>query len=281
MAYQNNNDNTIQTRGASATSDKSAQTPILLLTNFQNDMLKLSFCNELPAGQQTETRRFDRQNAVVTCVVREKCFTLVEAYKKLMMAKVENAEEREPVSVSVPIAGVNQLGLKLDKNEQGEWYTALFLSKGIDSETLKCDNNIEFVFPKGEYITNYDPKEGKFADRKIVENGIGVFVKDMEQFVAATSKAYVHIDRCVNKAYKDIIYENIVSIGNKMGAPMQSNKAGNSFNGGASSNPFDRGGSNTSPMSSSTMTLDELEKSLSGGGFMNVPNSGDEELPFN
>ena len=150
MAYQNNNnDNTVQTRSVSSTSDKSAENPILLLTSFQNDMLKLSFCNELPANQQTETKRFDRQNPTVTCIVREKCFTLADAYKEEMEKMIKGEKEKEPVSVSIPVAGVNQIGLKLAKNEQGEWYTALFLAKGIDPETLICTNVTEFVFPKG------------------------------------------------------------------------------------------------------------------------------------
>lgn len=286
MAYQNqNNDNQVTTRGASSTSDKSAQTPILLLTSFQNDMLKLTFCNELPANQQTENKRFDRQNPTVTYIVRDKCFTLAEAFDETIRPQLPKIKTGEalPDAVSVPVGGVNQVGIKLGKNEQGEFYTALFLSKGIDPDTLKCDNTIEFVFPKGEFIAGYKPEEGTFGTREIRETGVEVFVDDLKKFVAASSKAYVHAARCVDKAYKDMMYDNIVSIGTKVGAPMKQNSGtGNSFTGNRASNPFDRAG-NQSPMASTTMTLDELEQSISGGvseGFMNIPD-GDEELPFN
>lgn len=282
MAYQNNNDNedrSVQTRTNAVRSDKVA-TPILLLPSYQNDMMKLSFCNELPASQQTETKRFDRQNPIVTCVTREKCNVLYDGYKDLIEPMIKGEKEKEFKSVSVTVADVNQVALVLEKDDNGDWKAKLKLMRGINPDTLVCDNIVDFTFPMGEYIVDYDPKTGNFGDRKITYNGIEVFVSDMHEFSHAASKAYVHAARCVDKSYKDMVYDAIVQIGHKLGVELKSygNGTGNSRYGSTGS-IFDRGANNSSINSQPTMTLDELEQSL-GDNFMNVPDDADEELPF-
>lgn len=288
MAYQNDDkkDNSIQTRSTGFNCEKDVETPILLLTSFQNDMLKLSFCGELPASQQTDNKRFDRQNPTITCITREKCNLLAEAYKSEMEDIVRGIKEfpEEGVSVSISVAGVNLIQLAADKNKNGVIQTHLRLIRNINPDNLTCDNITDFIFPKGEYIVDYKPTDGSFTDRKLIENGIFVFVNDLKEFSYAASKAYVHAARCVDKSYKDMVYDAIVQIAGKVGAELKQygGGTGNSRYGSTSS-MFDRNSHGTASSISNqpTMTLDELEKQLAGDGFMNVPDGPDEELPFN
>lgn len=283
MAFQNtNNDNAVQTRSTSSTSDANAQTPILLMTAFQNDMLKLTFCNELPASQQTETMRFDRKNPIVTCIVRDKCNVLYEAYEKELKPMLEGETPMEPHSVSITVANVNQIALATAPDGNGGWQTELRLIKGIDPQTLTSTNVTTFVFPKGEYITDYNPNDGSFKDRKITHNGIDVFASDLNTFKIASSKAYVHAARCVDKSYKDMMYDAIVQIGNKVGAEIQQRGQGTGARyGSGSASLFDKSSNSSTINSMPSMSLDDLEKQLQGdGGFMNPPESPDDELPF-
>ena len=265
MAYnqQNNNQKSTNTRSATMVNKKTKLEPILLITSFWDDMMKIQFCPQLPEGQRTENKQFDRENAILTCVSRDKCNELVRLYEEQILPKLKDeAAEKLPFSVSIPIADVNQLALGISVDENGEYQTYLELIKNIDPETLKSNNVVRFEFPKGEYIVNYDPAEGTFKDRILTHNGIDVFVKDMGDFRSASSKAYVHAARCVDRTYKDMVYGGIVAIGEKVGANIQTNGTGNSHYGRTGGqNPFDRAGNNA-PLNIPSMGLDDLEAAL-------------------
>lgn len=271
MAYNQNNDNqkSVNTRSSTIVNKKTKLEPVLLVTSFWDDMVKMQFCQQLPEGQRTENRQFDRENAILTCVSREKCNELANLYKTHIKPRLDDiTSPKEPLSVSVPIANVNQLALGIDVDSNGEYITYLELIKNIDPQTLVSNNIIRFEFPKGEYIINYDPSSGSFAERVITHNGIDVFAHDLEDFRSASSKAYVHAARCVDRAYKDILYGGIVTIGEKVGANMQTNGTGNSRYGRLpftnQGSIFEQGGGNNSPMNnpSNVMSLDDLDAAL-------------------
>lgn len=271
MAYNQNNNQkqSVNTRSSSSANKKTQLDPILLISSFWDDMMKIQFCPQLPESQRTENKQFDRENAIMTCISREKCNELASLYEKLILPKLNDTNaEKVPFSVSVPIADINQLALGISVDTNGEYQTYLELIKNIDPQTLKSNNVVRFEFPKGEYIVNYDPSEGTFGERVITHNGIDVFVKDMKDFRAASSKAYVHAARCVDKSYKDMVYGGIVAIGNKVGANIPQYGTGNSHY-GRTQNPFEQSGNN-SPLNMPSMGLDDLEAALGEA----------EEMPF-
>lgn len=265
MAYANQNNDqkkSTNTRSATLVNTKSIIKPVLLVTSFWDDMLKLVFCPELPENQRTETKRFDRENGIITCISREKCNELANLYENEIKPKLEDTTSpKEDFSVSVTIADVNQLAIGIRVGEDGEYHSVISLIKGIDPATLVCNNVIEFEFPKGEYIVNYKPQDGTFGERKVTHNGIDVFCKDLGDFRAASSKAYIHAARCVDRTYKDMIHDGIVAIGEKVGANMNTGGTGNSRYGRTSGSIFDKNGSDA-PMNVPTMSLDELEEDL-------------------
>ena len=286
MAYNNYNQNnqerkSVNTNSTSMASAKTAK-PILLLVSYWDDMLKIALCNELPENQQTEYQRFDRKNNISTSVTREKCHELAEAYRERLHDKLTGKEvgEKSEDSVSVTIGGVNQLMLSAKINESGEYYGSLSLVKGFNPETLISDDITEFVFPKGEYIVGYNPTNGSFKERVITNNGIEVFWNDLITFRCASTKAFVHATRCVERSFKERVYDAIVQIGSRVGAniPQYNNGTGNSRYGSGAS-PFDRNNAGSPIGTQQTMTLDELDASLSQA--MNSPVDIDEELPFN
>lgn len=267
MAYNNqNNDDrkSVNTRSASLTNKKTTMTPILLLTSFWDDMLKLTFCPELPESQRTENRRFDRDHGTITCISRDKCNELYNIYKEQIEPVLKDeAAEKKNVFYSVTVADVNQVGIGLRIGEDGEYHSYISLIKDINPETLICNNITEFEFPKGEYVENYNPKDGSFGERKFTHNGLDVFCKDLNEFRRASGKAYVHAARCVDRSYKDMVYDGIVAIGEKVGASIQTSGNGNSRYGRTGQGSlFDRDGGASSPMNVPTITLDELEQQL-------------------
>lgn len=266
MAYANQNNDakkSTNTRSMTLVNTKGTLTPVMLMTSFWDDMMKLVFYPELPEGQRSENRRFDRDNGVITCISRDKCNELANLYEELIKPRINDTESpKENFSVSVPIAGVNQLAIGLKVGEDGEYHAYVGLIKDINPETLTSDTIIEFELPRGEYITNYDPANGTFGERKITFNGLDVFCKDLSDFRSASSKAYVHAARCVDKTYKDMVYNAVVAIGTKVGANMsQVGGVGNSRYGRPSGSIFDQNTSGA-PSNIPTMSLDELENDL-------------------
>lgn len=268
MAYNNQNNGerkSINTRSTTIANSKTIYTPILMETAFWDDMLKLIFYPELPESQQTENKRFDREHGTLTCISRDKCNELANIYTDELLPKIKDTDmPKENAFYSVTVGGVNQIGIGLEVGEDGEYHGYISLIKGIDPDTLVCNNVIKFEFPKGEYIVNYDPANGSFGERRITLNGIDVFCKDLVDFRRASGKAYVHASRCVDKTYKDMVFDAIVSIGEKVGATIQTGGTGNSRYGrpGSQGSLFDRDGGSSAPMNPPTMTLDELEQSL-------------------
>lgn len=269
MAYNNQNNGekkSVNTRSVTLANTKSIMTPVLMETSFWDDMLKVVFYPELPESQRTENRRFDRENGTITCISRDKCNELVNIYKDEIKPKMKDTESpKEDIFLSVPVADINQIGIGLKVGEDGEYHGYISLIKGIDPDTLISNNVIDFEFPRGEYIVNYNPKDGSFGERRVTNNGMDVFCHDLNEFRRASGKAYVHAARCVDRAYKDMVYGGIVAIGEKVGANVQPmGGTGNSRYGrtGSQGSLFDRDGGASSPMNIPTMSLDDLEKSL-------------------
>lgn len=218
MADQNNTDSRtqVQTRGF-RTSNGAAIVATAFAWDFQDDMLKLTTTPELPSGEQTEKRRYDYQNSWVTCVTRPKCLDLWDEFNKLIIPAMEKKEEK---NISVPVGGVNQFGIGVRPNDKGEMEGYVKLIKNIDPQSLQTTETIEYVFRKGEVIEDYDPSTGKFGGRIITDNEFLLFINDLKCFVDASSKAWNHANRVVDKTYKDMIATDIRSIGNKVGAEM-------------------------------------------------------------
>lgn len=216
---QNNQDNQqrdVQTRGFSS-SNSNAKTPRAIEWSYQADMLRVLFYPELPENEQTEKRRYDYKNPWVTAVTRAKCIDLYRKYKE----KVRPAAEKgEPKFVSVPVGEVNQFGIGVRPNEKGGITGYLKLIKNIDANTLKSNEIIIYEFRSGEVIEDYDETTGKFGGREITENEMELFIMDLNSFVMASSKAFNHANRVVDKTYKDMIANDIRSIGTKVGAEM-------------------------------------------------------------
>lgn len=272
MAYNQQNETNkkdTNTRSNNLFNSKSSVEPVMVVTSFWNDMLKLVFHGQLPENQRTEKRQFDMENGMVTCVSREKCNELANRYEKELKPKLEDTTSaKEPFSVSVPIAGVNQLVLGISVTPEGEYRTYLELIKDIDPETLKSNHKYHFEFPMGEYIVNYNPDEGTFAERRLTHNGIDVFCKDLGDFRSASTKAYIHAARCVDRTYKDMLHGGIVAIAEKVGASIPTSQGyGNSRYGKPQGSIFDQ--SNNQPsMNIPTMSLDELESELAAAEGM-------------
>lgn len=185
--------------------------------DFQGDMLKLIWTPELPKGEQTEKRRYDYNNSWITCIGRSKCNDLLIDYEDNYEIKDE-----KPWSISVSVATVNQFGIGMRITEDGKKEYYAMLVRNINPETLTSELYIEHVFAAGEIITNYNHNTGDFERSTPVDSEFRLFINDMRCFIQASSKAWNHANRVVDKTYKDMISGDIRAIGKKVGAELVS-----------------------------------------------------------
>lgn len=185
--------------------------------SFQGEMFKLVITPELPENEQTEKRRYDYDHSWITCLTRIKCLDLLNNVKEIVLPKIK---DKVDAFVSVTVADVNQFGLGI-KFVDGKLVSYAKLIRNINPNDLTSQDEIAYEFRNGEVIVNYDNVNGSFAER--IQNNVEftLFLKDMENFVNASSKAYTHANRVVEKFYKDQVLGNINAIGNKVGADIQ------------------------------------------------------------
>lgn len=260
MAYYNNNNEEkrdVNTRGFRTTNGKSDPASAFEW-QYQGEMLKLIFTDELPKDKQTEKRRYDYDNSWITCVTRVKCLDLVRQMRERLFKAVE---EKKDCFVSVTVAEVNQFGVGVRFNKDGVENFYAKLIRNISPETLVTTDEMSYEFKKGEVIVDYDNTTGKFGKREITNSEFLLFLNDMDAFVVATSKAFNHANRSVDKAYKDMISGDIRAIGKKVGAevsqPYSATRAGASY---GQTSLFDNGAD--SAPTSTINSLDELDAQL-------------------
>lgn len=216
MTIQNNSQQIpqVSTRGYH-TSNGDAVKATAFEWSYQGEMLKLVTSEELPENEQTEKRRYDYDHSWITCITRLKCLDLIEQIKKLVLPAIDSKTNK---FVSVTVGGVNQfgVGVRFDENDKCTCYTKLV--RNLDTDKLTSNEEICYEFKKGEVIIDYDNETGKFSDRVQSETEFYLFIRDMENFVNASSKAYNHANRVVDKTYKDMVVSDIRAIGSKVGA---------------------------------------------------------------
>lgn len=243
-----------------------AQMPSALTITYYDDAVRIMFAPELPENEKTERRRYDYEHQVITSLSRAKCQELYNAYKKVIVPAIVNGEDAQ---VSVPLAGINQLMISTNVGSDGVPHPVLKYIKGIDEHTRIADphNVITYEFNTGEYILGYDETTGNFKDRVVTYNELELFMRDLDSHVMASSNAFVHTDRVVNRYWKDTLDNKIVKVGEKLGVDLAyHSNTSNRYTGGSI---FDTN-RNTSTVESvatqSTVTsLDALEQELTGG----------------
>lgn len=220
MAYQNNSQQKpdVMTRGYH-TSNSDAIKATAFEWSYQGEMLKIITSEELPESERTEKRRYDYDHSWITCITRLKCLDLAEQIKELILPAIKSKTNK---FVSITVGAVNQfgVGVKFDDNGNITCYTKLI--RNLDTEKLTSDEEISYEFRKGEVIVDYDNTTGKFSDRIQNETEFFLFLKDMDNFVNASSKAYNHANRVVDKTYKDMVVSDLRAIGAKVGAEVSS-----------------------------------------------------------
>lgn len=220
MTNQTNNQEkqqTVNTRGYH-TSNSAAIKAAACEWSFQGEMLKIIITPELPEHEQTERRRYDYDHSWITCISRLKCMDL---YNQMKLTVLPSMQAKENIFVSVPVAEVNQFGFGAFFDDKG-CHGYLKLIRNINPTDLTSNDEIVYEFRKGEIIVNYDNKSGKFDDRQLNETEMLLFISDLDNFIRASSKAYNHANRVVDKTYKDMVVSNIRAVGTKVGAELPS-----------------------------------------------------------
>ena len=256
MAYQNNQEQkaTVTTRGYK-TYNSNATKATAFEWSYQGDMLKLVITPELPENEQTEKRRYDYEHPWITCIARPKCVDLASEYENRLKPCLV---ERKDCFISVPVAEVNQFGIGIRFDDKGNAICYAKLIRNINPSDLVSKDEIIYEFRKGEVIVDYDNGTGRFGERVITNGEFELFIDDTRSFVKASSKAFNHANRVVDKTYKDMVVSDIRAIGKKVGAemstPYSAQKAGAHY---GQASLFD----NSAPQAPSDVivSLDDLE----------------------
>lgn len=257
MEQQSNNQersNNVNTRGYQ-TFNSNAKVPTAFEWSFSNEMLKLVLTPELPESAQTERRRYDYDHSWITCLTRIKAMDLSMKFKELVIPAIK---EKKDKFISVPIADVNQFGIGVKFDENGKMSSYAKLIRNIDPSSLISTDEITYEFRKGEIIEDYDNSTGKFGGQNISDIELYLFLKDIDSFITASSKAFNHANRMVDKSYKDLVLGGVRAVADKVGATLPS--YGSTSRSGArygSTSLFDN---NAQSASTNTIkSLDDLE----------------------
>ena len=238
MAWTNNNNAERKDTNTRSQTYRNSKSTICdnsaIVVSYWEDMVKIAFTAELPSQLQTESRRWDYDSQVITCIPREKCNELVNGYKNIIIPAIE---KKTDTSIGIIVGGVNMIvvgtGVKLGKGEPAPY---IALHKNINPNTRLAENSVVYQFNTGEIITGYNAETGEAESSITTNNELDVFMKDLDSFRSASSKAFVHSARCVDKTYKDIITNDLIAIGKKVGVDLSftgnsNGNRGSSFSG--------------------------------------------------
>ena len=257
----NQNEKHTYTNAFRSTNGK-CEVPSALTVTYYDDRIKLEFAPELPDDKKTETRRYDYDNVVFTYLTRTKANELYDAYQEVIIPAIKNGLSAQ---VSVPIAQINQLQIDTDPDASGTPRPKIKLIKNIDVNTLTVadENVVSYEFNTGEYILGYNPKTGEFKERIVTYNEFKLFMHDLHEFVDATSNAYVHVDRNVNRYWKDSVTDKLIKIGSANGLDLSYRSR------------------NTSSATTGSIFSSKPSEINTNGVTLNSLDQIDSELPFN
>lgn len=216
MAYENSGNNTqkksVNTGGQRYVNGHMV-VPCALTVAYWDDMVKLSFAKELPKEQITQMRRYDYEHSVVSCLTRVKSNMLVKHFHEKFLPALQANEE---FAISVSVGVVNQIQLATNIIE-GVAHPVIRLIKDMNEQTLIPTDVVEYEFNTTEIIYGYNPKTGSFTDRVYDYGELLLFIHDLESSVEASSNAYVHTDRVVQRYMNDKVDNKLNQIGTKLG----------------------------------------------------------------
>ena len=255
----------VSTKAFHGVCGKSA-TPCALDVSYYDDMVRLTFSPELPEGSRTETRRYDYENNIMTALTRAKCNELCNLYQTVIRPAIQNCED---IAVALQLANVNilQVGTGV---VNGIPHPFIAFYKGIDTNRVAPkETSFKYEFNTGEYILGYNPETGEYKDVVITCNEVDLFFNDLMNIRDASSNAYVHTERVVNKYWKDTLDTKLNRIGEQAGLDLSAKpRYGNNGGGGKGSLFDNQSGYNSNynntqnPTSSPIVSLDELDEVL-------------------
>lgn len=269
MAYEKEKQS-VSTNGAfRSTSGGHSDHPCALRITYFDDMVRLAFAPELPKEMQTETRRYDYEHDVMTALTRAKCNELCNLYIEKIRPAIQNCED---ISVGVSLATVNLLQVGTGVVD-GVPHPYIAFYKGLDPNSLVVpkETSLKFEFNTGEYILGYDPETGDFKERVITCNEIDLFFHDLMNIRDASSNAYIHTDRVVNRYWKDTLDSKLNRIGEANGLDLSTKPKYSGTNGGKGSifenqTGYNATSSRQNDSSSATVvtSLDDIDAALIG-----------------
>ena len=258
----NNNNNTerssrpsTSTKGGHFTNSKQA-VPCALDVSYYDDMIRIQFAPELPATKQTENRRYDYENCVMTALTRSKCNEIYNAYVEVIRPAIENCVD---TSISVTLAGVNLLVIGTGVSD-GIPHPYIAFYKDLDTQTLVApqEKRLKYEFNTGEFILGYNPDTGEFKKRVVTYNEVDLFFNDMKNVRNASSNAYVHTERAVNRYTRDTLDSKINRIGEKLGLDL-STKNKYTRGGGGRGSIFDAAMNTMSEQTTTNATIASID----------------------
>lgn len=231
---QNNRDKAIVSTRGYTWRNATVKIPCALEVAFYGDMVRLSFVPPLPESERGEKRLYDYQNAILTNLSRKNCHELYTQYKEVIVPAIK---EKKQKFVSVEVGeNKNHIGISTGFNNStdGECHPCIILIRGIDPKTKKSNDVILYEFVKNEVFEDYNPITGEVGGIIHTDNELDTFMEDLETARAASTKAYVHAARSVDKTYKDMLIDALRSVQDKMG--IQQPASGGYSRGGSSYN---------------------------------------------
>lgn len=204
-----------------------------LEVGYYDSMVRLAFVPKLPESARTQRRVYDYDNQVFTAITRVKVSEICNEYdNKIKPAIMEGKDE----SATIVVGGINAIVIGSGVDEDGVPHPFIMLAKNLNESRIP-EAYYRYDFNIMEYITGYNVKDGSYQSKEISYAEVDLFFDDLKNAKAATSNAYIHADRVVNRYWKDKLDDNIKAIGRGVGVDLSSSRSG--FGNGGKGSPFD------------------------------------------
>ena len=192
--------------------------PSALSVGAWNEMLSLRINPALDKSRQTEGRVFDYDKSVSTSLTAEKVTLLLYKIQKEIIPAIESDEDK---SIGIPLnGGESLLVVGTGKRLTNTITPFLAIHKSLNPDTKKPEMSMFYEFKKSSSIDDYNEQTGAYSLVSDIHSELKLFVELLKAFIIGTSNFTVHAERLVNKYNNDKLQNNILAIGQKVGATM-------------------------------------------------------------
>lgn len=189
--------------------------PSTLTISGWNEMFSIRINPALDKSRQVDGRVFDYDKFVATSLTKDKAMMILYKIEKFIIPAIEKGEDK---SIGVQVGGDSLFVVGTGVKMTGSVRPFVAIHKSLNPETKKPEMSMFYEFRKDMTIDDYDHETGSYTIDSDIESEFKLFVYLLKSFILVGSGFGTHMNRYIEKFYKDKLMETVNSIAQKVGA---------------------------------------------------------------